>query len=97
METKVLNLIKSLENLQVTQNEQDWKLEITGNRGADQVYIYISLSVAPSLQSMLSRKGIVNGTLWIKVNGFTAVYESNMNRDEMAIHPCLNRFCNPIK
>lgn len=83
MKTQALELIKKLEDLHVKVNEQDWHVEFSGKLGDDVVIVSISLSVAPSVQSMLSRSAAVEATLWIRVNGGTAVFDTAPDKAEL--------------
>lgn len=83
MERNIMNVINNIENLKININEDEHKVNFKGNIKADHITVDLSLSVAPSTQSMLSRQGVISCTVWIKVNGNSAFYTSNLDRDQM--------------
>ena len=80
----VLDIIKSIQNLKISENEEEAHVTFTGILlDKSIIEINIHLSIAPSLQSLLSRMGNVYATLLIRINGNTAMYESEMSKKDM--------------
>ena len=86
---KTLDVIKSLKNLKIRYEDDD-KVVFTGStnfvdiqKNDKDVEVTLHLSVAPSVQSMLSRGGNIGCSVWIKVDGITAIYHSDTAPDEM--------------
>jgi hypothetical protein len=80
----VLDVIKSIHDLEIKVYDDEDKVTFSGFlKDKSTIIVEIHLSIAPSLQSMLSRMGRVTATLWIKVNGNTAVYDSAMSSVDM--------------
>ena len=80
----VLDVIKSIHDLEIKVYDDEDKVTFSGFlKDKSVIIVEIHLSIAPSLQSMLSRMGKVTATLWIKVNGNTAIYDSAMSSVDM--------------
>ena len=82
--TPLMDIIRSIFDLEIVEDEKEEKITFTGIlKDKSDITVNLSFSIAPSLQSMLSRMGRVEVTCWIKINGNTAVYDklgaSDMN------------------
>lgn len=93
-ENPVMTIIESLQNLQVEYIEQkdvnineNPKIEISGLSPTTNTAIFISLSfsIAPSLQSLLSRGGVSTVSALVKAEGVVIYYESNLSVKEMEL------------
>jgi hypothetical protein len=79
-----LDIIKSIFDLTIVEDDEKNEITFTGIlKDKSDIEVRIHLSFAHSVQSMLSRQGIVDASLWVKVNGNTALYEIHMTKKDM--------------
>jgi hypothetical protein len=83
----IIDTIKRLSNLKATEKNaaetSDKMLVIEGETVSGKVIVSLHFSIAPSLQSMLSRRGQIYVSASVYYNGASVYYEAELSRDQM--------------